>query len=194
MPHIHTEPNQHDMTVSAYILLREDDTWKCLVHMHKKIGRLMQIGGHIDLNETPWQAMAHELEEESGFRLSELELLQPFGDAVRLWGGLVHPLPFTMNTHGAGNHHYHSDTCYGFIAERRPTHDFASGESDDVRWMSITELQKQAETGEVLEDVATLYAWLIAHLDQLHTVDPASFSLGKPEKQAFTYKTGAPGA
>ena len=67
MPHIHTAPNQHDMTVSAYIILRDGEDLKCLVHLHKKVGKLMQIGGHIELDETPWQSVVHELFEESGY-------------------------------------------------------------------------------------------------------------------------------
>lgn len=61
MPHIHTKPDQHDMTASAYILRQENGVWKCLVHFHKKVEKLMQVGGHIELNETPWQTITHEL-------------------------------------------------------------------------------------------------------------------------------------
>lgn len=75
MPHIHTQPNQHDMTVSAYIVRKENDEWKYLVHFHKKIEVLMQIGGHIELDETPWQTVAHELEEESGYTPYELTVV-----------------------------------------------------------------------------------------------------------------------
>ncbi len=32
----------------------------------------MQVGGHIELDETPWQAVEHELREESGYTLAEL--------------------------------------------------------------------------------------------------------------------------
>ncbi len=61
MPHLHTAPNQHDMTVSIYIIHRVGDEWRCLVHMHRKLGFLMQVGGHIELDETPWQSVEHEL-------------------------------------------------------------------------------------------------------------------------------------
>jgi len=49
MSHIHTQPGQHDMTVSAFIVRQVDGEWKCLVHLHKKAGKLMQVGGHVEL-------------------------------------------------------------------------------------------------------------------------------------------------
>lgn len=54
MPHIHNQPGQHDATVSAYIILNEDGQWKCMVHYHKKMDILMQIGSHVELTENPW--------------------------------------------------------------------------------------------------------------------------------------------
>lgn len=129
MPHIHAQPNQHDMTVSAYIVRQIDNVWHCMVHYHKKIDVYMQIGGHIELDETPWQAMAHELEEESGFTLDELSVLQPTIGRVRDVDNINHPVPFTMNTHNVGNDHYHSDLCYGFVAENLPENQTAEGES-----------------------------------------------------------------
>lgn len=111
MPHIHTEPDQHDMTVSAYIIRRENDDWKCLVHFHRKIEKLMQIGGHIELNETPWQSVAHEIEEESGYEIKQLQVLQPTTRRVTEVSNLSHPVPFSMNTHNVGDDHYHSDMC-----------------------------------------------------------------------------------
>jgi len=64
MAHIHTAPNQHDHTVTAYIIRIDKDEPRALLHMHKKLNVLLPVGGHIELDETPWAAMAHELEEE----------------------------------------------------------------------------------------------------------------------------------
>ena len=63
MAHIHDQPNQHDLTACAFIIRQVDGEWRCLVHMHKKLGKLLQIGGHVELHETPWQSVAHELRE-----------------------------------------------------------------------------------------------------------------------------------
>ncbi len=188
MPHIHTQPNQHDMTVSAYIVRMVDGEWRCMVHFHKKIDVYMQIGGHIELDETPWQAVAHELEEESGYMLSELQLVQPSETAVQTKGNITHPVPFSMNTHNVGNEHYHSDLCYGFIAKGEPKNSTAENESDDIRWMTITEMRDGIKAGTVLEDVADIYEYLLRLVPEYHKVDAEIFSLEKPAQNAFSYK------
>jgi 8-oxo-dGTP diphosphatase len=66
MAHIHTKPGQHDFTASAFIIRIDTPKPKVLLHMHKKLGVLLQPGGHIELNENPWQAVHHEIEEETG--------------------------------------------------------------------------------------------------------------------------------
>ena len=76
MAHIHTEPGQHDHTVSVYLVLLDGKTPEILLHLHKKYRRLMQFGGHVELNEDPWQAIIHELEEETRYVISELKILQ----------------------------------------------------------------------------------------------------------------------
>lgn len=192
MPHIHNEPNQHDMTVSAYIVRQEAGEWKCLVHMHKKIDKLMQIGGHIELDETPWQSMAHELGDETGYQLPELTLLQPFDTVPSIGDAIVHPVPFLVNTHNVGNDHYHSDLCYAFIANDVPSGARADGESADLRWYSLDELSTLARKGEALEDVANIYETLLQYLSKMSKIDPSLFSLTKPIA-GVTYKRGAPG-
>ena len=177
MPHIHTEPGQRDMTVSAYVLRREPGKWLCLLHFHRKLGKLMQVGGHIELDETPWQAVAHELEEESGYSVSELSLVLPANDRVELVNSIVHPVPFTMNTHNVGHGHYHSDLCYGFVAEDAPKSEVHEGESDDVRWLELNALKQLVESGEALADVAVMYEFLLSKVEDGERVGGAEFYL-----------------
>lgn len=191
MPHIHTEPDQHDVTVSAWIVQQQDGEWKCMVHFHRKIEKLMQIGGHLELDETPWQTMAHELREESGYDLSELKLLQPTSRHIEGANHFTHPVPFHMDTHNVGNDHFHSDICYGFVAKSAPKHGVAAGESSDLRWLTIAELRQAAATGETLSDVVDIYAFLITIIDTYAQVDPQKFTLEKPKEQASLYKRGA---
>ena len=131
VPHIHTDAGQHDMTVSAWIVRNINGEWKCLIHFHKKIEKYMQIGGHIELDETPWQAMVHELKEESGYEPSELSVLQHTDKLPADVGNISHPIPFSMNTHSVGNEHFHSDLCYGFVAYDTPKASAAAGESNN---------------------------------------------------------------
>lgn len=150
MPHIHTQPNQHDHTVSIYIVRDDGEEPRMLLHMHKKLGMLMPVGGHIELDETPWSAVAHELEEESGYSLKDLEIMQPH---VRVHQTgyehiVVHPQPVLMNTHLVSDEHYHSDTGYLFLAHSDPTRSLAEGESTDLRWLTTREIS------ELTDDIA----------------------------------------
>lgn len=179
MPHIHTAPGQHDMTVSAYIIRREGDDWKCLVHMHRKAGKLMQVGGHVELDETPWQTLMHEIRDESGYQVSELSVLQVL-QPPHLETAVVHPAPFSSNTHNVGNGHFHSDWCYGFVAAYRPSGSVASGESTDVRWCTLAELRSLAEEGVCLRDIIDLYEFLVSNVSSFQQYPCGQYSLKKP--------------
>lgn len=193
MPHIHTKPNQHDMTISGYIVRIDQPEPLCLVHMHRKMGKLMQIGGHIELDQTPWQAVADEVRQESGYMFSELKVAQPTQNRVSPKGSIVHPVPFTMNTHNVGNSHYHSDLCYGFVAEGPAVNAAAEGESEDLRWMTISQLDVAVEAGGALPDTVEIYRSFVANLGTYALVAATEFSLNKPAEPVATYKFGAPG-
>ena len=126
MPHIHTEPGQHDHTVSAYIIRYQDDVPYLLLHRHKKYKKLMQPGGHVELNETPWQAMRHEIVEETGYDLSQLKLLQPpvAPLSFRAPNTTVMPMPLLHNSHFVRDPtidgHYHDDMVYAFVTDELP--------------------------------------------------------------------------
>src|SRR5437879_1527745 len=99
MPHIHTKPGQHDHTASAYIVRIDGKEPKILLHKHKKSGKYQQFGGHIELDETPWQAVLHEIKEESGYDAKQLMLLQPKERLKSLGDADQHPVPVCHNTH-----------------------------------------------------------------------------------------------
>lgn len=182
MPHIHTEPGQHDLTVSAYIVRREDDEWKGLVHMHKKLQKLLQVGGHVELTETPWQALEHELREECGYELSELTLLQPNTISFVSPHYAVHPQPLVVMTHKFSEDHYHTDIAYGFVAENMPAQSPLEGESADIRWLSLEEMRLAREGGKMIEDVYDSYRVLIQQCVSVYArVPTADFSLEHPQ-------------
>lgn len=140
MSHIHTKPGQHDTSVTMFIVRRDGDEPRLLMHMHRKLGKLMPPGGHIELNENPWMAVSHELVEETGYRLEELQLVQPKVRLKSASGITVHPQPFASNTHAVTPEHFHADLDYLLLAEADPTRSPADGESTDFRWMSAAEI------------------------------------------------------
>ena len=103
------------------------------------------------------------------------------------------PKPFLMNTHNVGNEHYHSDICFGFVANGLPAQNMADGESADLRWLTLNELRAAAKNGEALQDVSNMYTFLVEHLDTYANVPARDFSVDKPGIAGATYKHGAPG-
>jgi len=140
MPHIHTQPGQHDLTVTAYIIRTDTPEPQALVHMHRKLRRLLPVGGHVELHETPWQSVAHEIKEESGYVFTDLRVLQPQIRLMNTRYVVQHPYALSMNTHEVPESHFHTDIQYGFTAKAAPTTSVQEGESSDLRWMTQTEM------------------------------------------------------
>ena len=181
MPHIHTGSGQHDITTSAWIMMRDEHDVRVLVHMHRKNGKLMPVGGHIELDETPWQTLIHEIKEESGYDVADLEILQPYAEVPAISGATVHPVPVVSNTHKVSDTHFHSDYCYAFIAHGKP-HDLPSeGESTDLRWLTLSELDAAVENNDALRDVADIYRHMVEKvMTEFHPVSTVLYAQDKP--------------
>jgi len=94
-----------------------------VLHVHKRLERWLQPGGHIDPGESPWDAALRESQEETGLALSH----PPAGPR------LIH-----VDVHPAANGHIHHDLRYLLLA---PDEDPAPppGESPAARWFSWDE-------------------------------------------------------
>lgn len=173
MPHIHTEPGQHDATVSMFILRRNPRA--VLFHKHKIMNRLMQPGGHIELNEHPWQTVARELEEETGFALSQLKVLQ----RAPIIPGLVetiHPIPVAYRSHDfPGVPHIHTDVAYGFVVDEDPIGQPGEDESQDLRWLTAAELHA-VHADQVFPDSRTIALYLLNHLEDFLEYPASDFA------------------
>jgi 8-oxo-dGTP pyrophosphatase MutT (NUDIX family) len=173
MPHIHTKPGQHDSTVSGFIVRTDLNQPKLLLHKHKKLGRYIQFGGHVELHETPWQALVHELREESGYDISQLSLLQPSRRITALTQVKLHPVAVYHNTHNFDEKHFHTDLGYAFIAKGEPKKKIAEDESNEIILVTRNELvslpaeqtfESVREAGLFIFDVC-LSEWVMADLD-----------------------------
>ncbi len=165
MPHIHTNPGEHDHTVSACIIRTDlSNEPRIVLHMHKKLRTLMQFGGHIELIETPWDAVAHEMVEESGYELNKLKLLQPKIGLRALTGAVVHPQPACVNTHSFPGNHYHTDSAYVFVADSGPTALIANGESVDIRNFTLQDLTNPDTN--ILPNVREISVYALSLLDE----------------------------
>jgi 8-oxo-dGTP pyrophosphatase MutT (NUDIX family) len=130
MAHTHTEPGQHDQTASAFIIRTDFAEPKVVLHTHKLLKKYLQFGGHVELNENPWQAIAHELREESGYTLDDVQLLQPPHTIRVTKEATLHPQPLSHITHTfPGLDHYHTDSGYLFTTDHAPRHQPDPGET-----------------------------------------------------------------
>ena len=158
MAHIHDKPGQYDVTSSAFIVRLDTDQPRLLLHLHKKMGKLFQPGGHVELHETPWEAICHEIIEETGYDIGQLEILQPKGFFIKkLAHSTVHPVSFCHSSHGfeIWPDHFHTDSAYAFVADGGPKNKPTDGESTDLRWFTVDEL-KAIDSSIILEDIRTM--------------------------------------
>lgn len=161
MAHIHTGDNEHDFTVTGYIVRLDQDEPRVMLHMHKKLNALIPVGGHVELTETPWQAIGHELIEESGYELSQLEILQPRFRVESLSDkAVMHPYPAAMNTFSITENHFHTDIEYAFITREEARHKIGQGESTDTRWLTGCELNSLDED-ELFPNTREIYNFIL---------------------------------
>lgn len=179
MPHIHTKPNQHDHTVTGFIIRDDGDEPRAFLHMHKKLRMLLPVGGHIELDETPWGAIAHELEEESGYRLADVETMQPKLRIPQYQDIIVHPQPLLMNTHVFSEGHYHSDTSYLFLVHGNPTQALGQNESLDIRWLTRRDLE-QLPKDLIYDNIRDIYLQAMnVYLSEWEPVPATTFKIDK---------------
>jgi 8-oxo-dGTP pyrophosphatase MutT (NUDIX family) len=143
MPHINTEKNAHDHTASFYIIRTDTPQPSILLHKHRKIGKLMMFGGHIEIKENPWQTALHELVEETGYEPRQLQVLQPQNRITFLTETSLHPVPLCYSTKeypGTPETHFHTDVTYAFVTSEEPISSPEDGESTDMRLFTLEEL------------------------------------------------------
>lgn len=160
MAHIHTISGQHDNTVSAFIVHEEKEA--VLLHRHRKLGLLVQPGGHVELHENPWEAIAHELDEETGYSLSQLEVLS-HSPSIRGLEETIHPIPLAYRSHhfpGTEVPHFHTDAAFGFVTNQLPLKAPHEDESQDLLWLTASELES-ISASEIIHDTRVIALHLL---------------------------------
>jgi len=162
MPHIHTEAGHHDHTVSFFIVRTDFDEPKLTYHVHRKTGNLSMFGGHVELDETPWQSMLHEITEESGFDHDQLQILQPVQRLKSVSGVVTHPQPVYVHTgqFPIQPPHFHTDMMYALVANEAPRQAPLEGESTDIRLFNLEELA-QVPAEEIFEAWREIGAYIL---------------------------------
>jgi 8-oxo-dGTP pyrophosphatase MutT (NUDIX family) len=113
------------VTASAIVV----GTRGTVLHLHKRLGRWMQPGGHIDPGESPPDAARREAIEELG-----LAVAHPVGGPR-----LIH-----LDVHEAALGHTHLDLRYLLVAPADDPHP-PPGESPEARWCDWDEAARMAD-------------------------------------------------
>jgi len=177
MPHIHNKPGQHDYTVGAYIIKLDNNEPKALLHMHSKMRMLFPIGGHIELEETPWQAVIREIREESGFLVDQLKILQPKDRIKYLSDVVAHPQPVVLSDQDVSSEHFHTDIAFAFLVQEEPLGEIDEGESEDLRWMSQTQINKLM-IADIFPNTREIYNYIFSEcLPNWEKVSPKEYEI-----------------
>lgn len=154
MPHIHTAKGQFDFTVSGYLVYKNTT----LLIKHKYLPIWTPPSGHIELYQTPIEALFMEIKEESGIDASHLELVetQSYTQSFKRGEAVALPLPFDMDHHAITDTHRHINLAY---IVKTTTNDVqpGPGESNTFKWFTADELRDFTETNDSILDSA-LYA------------------------------------
>lgn len=134
MPHLH---EQIDFTVAIFVV----HAGRVLLVLHRKLGKWLPLGGHIELDEDPEQAARREAREESGL---EVELV---GDRPPTTEPGTRALiaPRFLDIHRINPTHEHIGMIYWarpLATAGRLDPQLAVAEHHDIRWVSAQQLDE----------------------------------------------------
>lgn len=134
------------ITASCYIV---DAEGRLLLHHHKRLDRWLQMGGHVEANESPDLAALREGREESGLP-----------DLVQMTDGIfdldIHPIPAAKGEPD----HAHFDIRYLARTESPEAAVADRAESNDLAWVTLSraaELMAGPESARVLRKIERLW-------------------------------------
>lgn len=133
MAHIH---ELIDNTVAAYIVQGKS----VLLINHKKLKRWLPIGGHVELNENPEEALFREIEEESGIKKEDLEVFGKKPEVISEGTTFLYA-PIYLDIHRISETHHHIGMTY-FLRSKTDQIELAEGEHSDIRWVDLAEIEK----------------------------------------------------
>ncbi len=130
MPHIHPKI---DFTVGALIVYNN----KVFLRKHDKYNLWMGIGGHIELDEDPVQAVIREAKEEAGL---DIEIIGTLPDIVPTQDQRELIVPHFMDRHRISPDHEHISMTYFARAKTDQVAPTGDDISNEWRWVSAEEL------------------------------------------------------
>lgn len=110
---------------------------KALLHLHKKLGMWLPVGGHIDRDELPEEAAVREAKEESGLEITlyRSDKIIDLKDARQLMR------PEYVLLEDINQYHQHIDFVY-FATAATDKLQSAEGETNDLKWLTKDEIEQ----------------------------------------------------
>lgn len=150
MAHIH---ELIDFVVSVFISHLESKS--CLLVNHKKLGGWFPIGGHVELNEIPDEALVREIKEESGlivgknvsiYRSINCRMRQErwakFTDNKHNTKQLLTPYAVEVHDFGPVPNHRHVSLVYMGVAGTRAVA-LEEDAHHEIRWFTAEDMKKE---------------------------------------------------
>ncbi len=130
MSHVH---EKIDFTASAYIVHKNT----VLLRKHDKYGAWLDVGGHIELDEDPNQAVLREVKEEVGLDITLAGTVRTFDDKPEI--ELIPPR--FLNRHHISPTHEHVDHVYFATSPTNIVTETQEREkSEEMKWFTKSEL------------------------------------------------------
>src|ERR1700722_12135452 len=129
MPHIH---DKYDFVVSVFIV----NKGKVLIVNHPRYDKWIPMGGHVELDEDPEQALFREIQEETGL---EVEILST-KPKIKQPGTKFLLTPRYMDVHEANLPHKHIALVY--FAKSKSNKHILSDEHTAIEWLGLEDLEK----------------------------------------------------
>lgn len=125
-----------DFVVNAFIVYDN----KVLLINHKKLKRWLSIGGHIELNENPEEALFREIKEECGL---DVDIIgeKPNIPEIRWIGFKSLYNPMFLDVHDISGTHKHVALNY-FAKAKSDKFVLNKEEHNDIKWFSKEDLEK----------------------------------------------------
>lgn len=124
-------PFERHFCVTTYVVNPSGD--KFLMIEHKKLGKWLPPGGHVDANETPEQAALRECKEETGL---DVEFVSA---RTQVDGGLVKPEGIQLNVIKPSEHE-HMDLVYLATTSDDIPLSLNVRETSNIRWIGVEEI------------------------------------------------------
>lgn len=151
MPHIH---EKIDFTTSALIVHKN----KVLLRRHDKYKIWLSVGGHIELDEDPNQAVIREVKEEVGLTITLIGESVKFKDEMNLIP------PRFLNRHRINETHEHIDMVYFATIDDDTIVQGKGEKSDEIRWFTKEELMDPK-----LDTKESMRYYALKALEEVHT-------------------------